>query len=192
MRYDIDSINKRKEKIKILKRIATIIFVIVVYNMILVGISIIDGIEPLSLFGYQAYIITSDSMKPEIKNGDVILVRKIEEKDLRENDVITFMEEGQNITHRIVEISEIDGKKEFKTKGDNNEIQDNKMVLYENIKGKVIMKIPLLGNIVLWMKDQFIILIVLFIVLLICFYSIQRKEKSEIRRRKKEIENKKQ
>ena len=191
MRYDIDSINKRKQRAKVLKIILGIILIILLYNIILVGISMIDG-NKFSLFGYSAYIITSDSMAPEINKGDVVITRKIEEEEIKVNDTITFLEEGQNITHRVIEIKEIDGKKEFITKGDNNEIEDSKSVIYENIKGKVIFKIPFLGNIILFMKDQIILLIIVLIILLVCLYKIQKNDKSEIRRRKKEIEEKKQ
>lgn len=191
MRYDIDSINKRKQRAKVLKIILGIILIILLYNIILVGISMIDG-NKFSLFGYSAYIITSDSMAPEISKGDVVITRKIEEEEIKVNDTITFLEEGQNITHRVIEIKEIDEHKEYITKGDNNEVEDGKSVIYENIKGKVIFKIPFLGNIIFFMKDQIILLIIVLIILLVCLYKIQKNDKSEIRRRKKEIEEKKQ
>ena len=154
MRYDIDSINKRKGRAKTLKIIVGIVLIVIIYNIILIGISMVDGIDNLSIFGYQAYIITSDSMKPEINNGDVIIVRKIGQEEIKENDVIVYSEEAQNITHRVIEITEKDGHKEYKTKGDNNQVEDSKFVLYENIKGKVMFKIPFLGTIILFMKNQ--------------------------------------
>lgn len=190
MRYDIDSINKRKGRAKTLKIIVGIVLIVIIYNIILIGISMVDGIDNLSIFGYQAYIITSDSMKPEINNGDVIIVRKIGQEEIKENDVIVYSEEAQNITHRVIEITEKDGHKEYKTKGDNNQVEDSKFVLYENIKGKVMFKIPFLGTIILFMKNQIIVLIILLVILLFCLYKMQKNDKNELRRRKKESDKK--
>lgn len=190
MRYDIDSINKRKGRAKTLKIIVGIVLIVIIYNIILIGISMVDGIDNFSIFGYQAYIITSDSMKPEINNGDVVIVRKIGQEEIKENDVIVYSEEAQNITHRVIEITEKDGHKEYKTKGDNNQVEDSKFVLYENIKGKVMFKIPFLGTIILFMKNQIIVLIILLVILLFCLYKMQKNDKNELRRRKKESDKK--
>lgn len=187
MKYDINSINKRKKRAKALKIIIGVFLIILIYNIILVGITMVGEMN-FNLFGYQAYIITSDSMEPEINKGDVIIVSKIGEKEIKVNDTITFLEDGQNITHRVIEIIEKDGNREFRTKGDNNKVEDIKAVMYEDINGKVILKIPFLGSIILFMKDQIIILILALIILLVILYKMQKKEKSEIRKRKKEIE----
>lgn len=190
MRYDIDSINKRKGRAKTLKIIVGIVLIVIIYNIILIGISMVDGIDNFSIFGYQAYIITSDSMKPEINNGDVVIVRKIGQEEIKENDVIVYSEEAQNITHRVIVITEKNGHKEYKTKGDNNQVEDSKFVLYENIKGKVMFKIPFLGTIILFMKNQIIVLIILLVILLFCLYKMQKNDKNELRRRKKESDKK--
>lgn len=50
MKYDIDSINKREKKLKIVKIILGIFIVIFLYNMILVGISAVNGVKGLNLF----------------------------------------------------------------------------------------------------------------------------------------------
>ena len=191
MRYDIDSINRRKQRAKVLKIILGIILIILVYNIILVGISMIDG-NKFNLFGYSAYIITSDSMTPEINKGDVVITRKIGEDEIEVNDIITFYEEGQNITHRVMEITDVDGYKEYKTKGDNNQVEDSKTVNFDNINGKVILKIPFLGSIISFMKNQIILLIIVLIILIVCLYKIEKNDKSEMRRREKEIKGKKE
>ena len=88
MKYDVDSINKRKKYANTVKKVLAVILVILIYNIILIFISAEnDGIE---LFGYRAYVITSDSMEPAINNGDAIVVKNCEEEDLQTGDVITF------------------------------------------------------------------------------------------------------
>ena len=188
MKYDIDSISRRKRKVKTIKTILGIILIIIIYNIILVGISIIDKESGISIWGYKAYIITSDSMEPKISVGDIIIVKKLNEDEIETNDIITFYDENKITTHRVVNIDSSNGYKEYKTKGDNNNIDDDKSVLFKNIIGEVIIVIPLLGNIILFMKNQVIVLITILIILLFCFYKIVKIEKSENRRRKKEIE----
>ena len=76
MKYDIESIMNRKKTVQRIRIVLIVIFIIILYNVILVGISSIDNEESLNLFGYQAYIITSNRMEPEINNGDVVIVRQ--------------------------------------------------------------------------------------------------------------------
>ena len=75
MKYDVDSINKRKKYVSTVMKILAIIFVILIYNIILIFIS--SESHGIGLFGYRAYIITSDSMEPSINNGDVIIIKQV-------------------------------------------------------------------------------------------------------------------
>ena len=191
MKYDIDSIKKRKSMTKIVKIIFGIILIILIYNIILVGISAVSGIKEFNLFGYKAFVIVSDSMEDTIKKGDIVIVRNYDESELNENDIITFSNDGQITTHRITQIKEEDGNKKYVTKGDNNDIEDSQEVLYDDIYGKLVLTIPMLGNIFIFMQDKLIFLIIILIILLILLYKMNKKEKSEIRREKKEIEKQK-
>lgn len=191
MKYDIDSINKREKKLKIVKIILGIFIVIFLYNMILVGISAVNGVKGLNLFGYKAFVIVSSSMAGSINQGDIIIVEDCKEDEIRKDDIITYKKDGQITTHRVIDIIEKDGHKEYVTKGDNNITTDNENILFENIEGKLILTIPALGNIFIFMQDKLIILIIILIILLFCLYRLHKKEKSEIRREKKEIEKRK-
>ena len=83
-----------------------------------------------SMFGTYLLTVSSDSMSPTFKEGDIILGTKLSDKDkenLKEGDVITFKTtiDGQAAlnTHRIVQILRNgDGTvSQFITKGDNKE-----------------------------------------------------------------------
>ena len=73
--------------------------------------------------------------------------------DLKVGDVITFRSSSlttpnMTITHRIKAIMEDDdGNICFVTKGDANPIEDESCAKYENVIGKVIIRIPGLGHI---------------------------------------------
>lgn len=90
-----------------------------------------DGVP--SIFGKSLITISTDSMKPVYKAGDLVFMEKIKDADienLKPGDIITFHApidiNGDGIvgdinTHRI---EEVNGNR-FVTKGDNNLIKDN-------------------------------------------------------------------
>lgn len=90
-----------------------------------------DGVP--SIFGKSLITISTDSMKPVYKAGDLVLMEKIKDADiddLKPGDIITFHAPidingdgvvGDINTHRI---EEVNGNR-FVTKGDNNLIKDN-------------------------------------------------------------------
>ena len=189
MKYDIDSIKKRKEINNRIKKTVFIFIIILLYNIVLLYMSYIDKFDTPSFYIYKAYIISTESMQPTLKKGDVIVIKKVDKKDLRIDDIITFKVKGEVITHRIVEIDEVNGT--YKTKGDNNNIIDDVNLLFEDIEGKEIIKIPHLGNIVSGLKNRIIIILTILICLIIYLNKIEKKEKSNATREKKKIEDQK-
>ena len=58
------------------------------------------------LWGFQIYAVTSGSMEPKIRTGDVIYVKQVPFQSLEPGDVITFsMNQGRTVvTHRVEKI----------------------------------------------------------------------------------------
>ena len=133
-------------------------------------------------------IIDTNSMAPTINIGDIVIVKKVEKEKLKQSDVITFSQEGEVITHRIIKV-EADFK--YVTKGDNNNTEDTKKVKYEDILGEEILIIPYLGKAIQIIDNKIIFLIICLIILICAFINIQKNEKLENRREKKKIEEKK-
>lgn len=101
---------------------------------------------------FNAYVVLTGSMLPEIQVNDVVITKKVEAKYLEVGDIITFAStdsrfSGTIITHRIIKKNpDVDGNGiTFQTKGDNNNVADSALVSEGNIYGKVILKIPKLG-----------------------------------------------
>ena len=185
MKYDIESIKKRKQKIKKIKKIIDIVMVIVIYNIVLVSISCMNKIEPITILGCRAYIIISNSMEPIIKKGDIVITKAAKAEDIKVNDIITYKKKDETITHRIINIENNGKEIMYTTKGDNNNIEDIERILYNDIEGKYIIKIPLLGKILLILENKIVFLILVLIVLILYFYNIKIQERREIRREKK-------
>ena len=52
-----------------------------------------------------------------------------------------------SITHRVVEVLHTDEGLRFRTKGDNNQTADGALVIPENVLGKTLLRIPMLGRV---------------------------------------------
>ena len=150
-----------------------------------------NKMQNFSIFGYKAYIITTNSMEPSIKHGDAILTKKPKIKDLKEGDIITFDRNNESITHRILRIDiEDDDTYRYVTKGDNNNVEDKQKVDFDDIEGKKIIVFPKLGYVIEAAENQLVILIITLVVLIFLLARIQSEERKYNRREKKKNETK--
>lgn len=101
------------------------------------------------IVGLQVYTVLSGSMEPNYHVGSIIYVKDVDPATLQVGDAISFMiSETTVATHRIIEV--IPDKDDpnvirFRTKGDNNDIADTNPVHCNNVLGKVVGTVPLLG-----------------------------------------------
>ncbi len=101
---------------------------------------------------YGAYVIVSGSMEPLIKVQDAVIIKRSTEENIKVGDVVTYRSldpafYGVLVTHRVTGIVDVDGKKVYTTKGDHNETTDRTPVYFDQIRGKVVMRIPKIGYI---------------------------------------------
>ena len=110
--------------------------------------------EVPSFFGWKPFIVLSGSMETQILPGDVVVVKEIDAKKLKENDIIAFKDDDNIvITHRIIEIiKDENGNTKYKTKGDNNNDEDDRFVRPEQIEGIYKFRIGKLGNLALFVQ----------------------------------------
>jgi signal peptidase len=99
----------------------------------------------VGLFPLYPSVILSGSMQPEIKKGDIVLMKKIAGDDAEPGDIVQYRFERLNITHRVIKVQNANGAKTFQTKGDANSGPDPKSVGTQQIKGKVVCVIPKIG-----------------------------------------------
>lgn len=138
---------KSKSK-KILNSLTTIIVVMfVILAILLVGVRII-GIDILT--------VLSPSMEPKYPTGSLIYLVDVDPAKLEVEDVITYrISEKTTATHRIKEIIPDEDDPSivrFRTKGDNNDDYDGSLVEFEQVEGKVIFCIPLLGHLAMYIQ----------------------------------------
>ena len=135
---------KIMKALKILAKITRIILTIVLLIIFIFVVVQRYSKGKINAFGYQAYTVATGSMEPQIKIGDVILIKEVDPATLKKGDVVTY--EGSEgdlrgliLTHRIIELrkDEKDNKYYYITKGDANEVEDPE-ISQDNLRGKVV------------------------------------------------------
>lgn len=63
--------------------------------------------KPFTVLGVTWYEVTTGSMRPDIKEGDLVIVVKRDKEDYKEEMVVTFLREGatKTTTHKIFSIN---------------------------------------------------------------------------------------
>lgn len=139
---------------KVLNTILSVILWIIILLAALfsfVTLATKDKNQIASIAGFSPLTVQTDSMKPAFSSGDLIIIKKCDPDTLEVGDIITFHTIIENQyalnTHRIKEITEENGIKNYVTKGDNNALEDTHIITGADIAGKYVTKIPLLGKI---------------------------------------------
>lgn len=134
-----------------IKRSANRIVSIAIIIFLLVIIALTSGI-----FKYYFLTIGSGSMEKELFVGDVVIVKKLKKselKEIREGTIIVFRMQNKVVVHRVTRITKEDGVFLFRTKGDNNEEEDNWVVTEDNLIGLTEYKIPFVGLPSVWLYE---------------------------------------
>jgi signal peptidase len=87
-------------------------------------------------------------MEPAIPTGSLVYIKEMDPAEVEEDEVIAFYaakDSASIITHRVVENRVVMG--EFITKGDANETQDMNPASYDEFIGKVVLSIPVVGQV---------------------------------------------
>ena len=193
---------------KLIEKLVNIIlnftFIIVILSIMLIFYSYIQlnilKQEYNTFFGFSIFNISSGSMKETIQIDDIIIIKLIEkdiakykeffntnnsiiikeENRLNKGDIITFFQDDQIITHRIIEILD-DGN--FITKGDANNSKDSK-VYKQNVIGKVVKIIPRGG---VWIKvfSDSKVITCICITLIFIGITIKNNKKEDTKKRKR-------
>jgi len=134
---------------KIWNRVTTaLIAIVVLLALLIVGARI---------FGLEVFTVLSGSMEPEYPVGSLIYVQKVDYRELKSGDVITFMLDEKTVaTHRIVEVLPDENDPSvlrFRTKGDANNIEDGTPIHYKNVLGSPVFMIPLLGYVANYIQN---------------------------------------
>jgi signal peptidase I len=146
--------------------------------------------------GLNFFTVQTGSMTPYIGKGSLIITKDV--ADYRIGDVVTFdsVQSGETvpITHRIIDIQEIDNNKFYQTQGDANTAPDVDLIQKDDIIGKVYVRIPLIGYIFSFTRTPVGFLLLIFLPAGVIIYDeigTIITEASKLRNKKKDTGKKK-
>lgn len=191
-----------KEKLSPIRFIINVISYAVFMWLILIGATLLIYLADTKIRAakgdftppkYNAYVVLTGSMLPEIQVKDVVVTKKVEGKDLEVGDIITFLSSDKRIsniivTHRILNkyYDASTEKYTYQTKGDNNNTPDFTLAEDSNVIGKVIFKIPKLGYVQELLASRGgLIIVILIPTAAVLSYDIVRLIKNIARKKKK-------
>lgn len=150
------------------------LFLLVAFILIVSFANAIRKGDVPTLFNRAVFIVLTPSMEDVLNEGDMIFV-DTEPDILTVGDIITFRkpdEPNMIITHRIVEINDVDGVRLYTTKGDANDISGDWETNFQEdyIIGKYLSKSAIIGNIYSFVFAGGIS--VIFIAIIIIFVTI--------------------
>ena len=132
---------------------------IAIFPLIILVLPYILIVLPI-FWGYIPAEVTFDSMEPTFKEGELVYYTRCSSKDIGPNDLIVYDDntvETGRIFHRAVGITD----EGYQTKGDNRIHNDEYIVKYSDVVGKVEnIHLPLLGPYVKFINENHTILYV--------------------------------
>ncbi|MCL2540069.1 MAG: hypothetical protein FWE53_01375 [Firmicutes bacterium] len=166
--YDINLPN-----VSVGSRIKTIIYGVTAAVVIFLAAVIGGGL----VFGFQPYVVISDSMHPELPKNSLLIVRAVDPLTLKVGDDITHRLAGGAVnTHRIglIEIDDFDmSNSVIRTYGTASAERDEqgKIIVpdeekmdapigFDQVIGKVFLVVPGMGGALQWVQNNLIIVIV--------------------------------
>ena len=170
---------------KVLTVIGTVLCIILIPILIInstLNIKSFTTEEVPSVAGKLPLIVLTDSMYPVIQSGDLIICSTAQPEEIEAGDVIAFFDPAGNgttiVTHRVLEVTELDGRTAWRTKGDNNNTEDRLLVTGEKLvavyEGT---RLAGFGNVALFMQTTpgLIVCVVCPILLLVGYDMIRRR-----------------
>lgn len=76
-------------------------------------------------------MVTSRSMEPTIKAGDIVISKQVQKTDIKRGDVLILsLPQNQKLKymHRVIEVNDEENRTTIRTKGDSNPIPDKWLI----------------------------------------------------------------
>ena len=158
-----ESKQNKKNKAPVFRTILSVFGTIVTVIVAIISIIILTQKvtnNKASFFGYKIFRVQTGSMIPKYNVGDVILVKENDVDKIKIGDDVTYLgtagsTKGMLITHRVIDIENIDGKIAFHTKGIANNLEDP-IIYGDQINGVVKTKMYILTLICMLLNNKYI------------------------------------
>ncbi|EMT45749.1 signal peptidase I [Anoxybacillus flavithermus] len=129
--------------------------------------------------GWRAHIVLTDSMRPTIPEGALVITKPIESQHLIENKIIVFYYKPLHtyVMHRVSgQMYSVEERTiSIQTKGDANKVKDPITISWKDVKGEYVIHIPVVGYVLKWIKTYIWVVGLLWFILYfrrLCTYMI--------------------
>lgn len=140
----------------ILSKILTILILFI--SIIIVVQKVTNNEE--AFLGFRMFRVQTGSMIPKYQIGDVILVKEVDPDSIQIGNDVTYegktgAMKGLIVTHRVIDIEEVDGKRIFHTKGIANNLEDP-VISEDQINGVVQTKMYIISLICMLFNNKYV------------------------------------
>lgn len=187
-----------KKTLNVIKNILVWLLVIIAVGMMIFTIISVTTFDRShrSLFGYQLFIVKTDSMSAtDFSAGNLIFTKKVDPTSLKEGDIIAYVSQNsanfaETVTHKIRRLTkDANGDPGFIIYGTTTDMDDETVVTYPYVIGQYKGKLAKVGKFFAFLKTTpgyivcillpFLLLIIIQIVHSVHLFKIYKKEQTE-------------
>lgn len=175
---------------KILKCIGTFfICSLILYNILYVANNVFRNKKYVQIFGIYISTEKEKSMEPIIQKNSLIIGHKL--KNVQQGEIVGYDIDNSIKYHRLTKIEIKDGKTTYITKAEQNYREDLEEKKKEDIKSKIVLKIPVIGWLFRLFESKITTIIITIVLGLRFSYYNYKNELTKQRKNKKEKATKK-
>lgn len=175
---------------KILKCIGTFfICSLILYNILYVANNVFRNKKYVQIFGIYISTEKEKSMEPIIQKNSLIIGHKL--KNVQQGEIVGYDIDNSIKYHRLTKIEIKDGKTTYITKAEQNYREDLEEKKKEDIKSKIVLKIPVIGWLFRLFESKITTIIIIIVLGLRFSYYNYKNELTKQRKSKRETATKK-
>lgn len=175
---------------KILKCIGTFfICSLILYNILYVANNVFRNKKYVQIFGIYISTEKEKSMEPIIQKNSLIIGHKL--KNVQQGEIVGYDIDNSIKYHRVTKIEIKDGKTTYITKAEQNYREDLEEKKKEDIKSKIVLKIPVIGWLFRLFESKITTIIIIIVLGLRFSYYNYKNELTKQRKSKRETATKK-
>lgn len=175
---------------KILKCIGTFfICSLILYNILYVANNVFRNKKYVQIFGIYISTEKEKSMEPIIQKNSLIIGHKL--KNVQQGEIVGYDIDNSIKYHRLTKIEIKDGKTTYITKAEQNYREDLEEKKKEDIKSKIVLKIPVIGWLFRLFESKITIIIIIIVLGLRLSYYNYKNKLTKQRKSKRETATKK-
>lgn len=175
---------------KILKCIGTFfICSLIIYNILYVANNVFRNKKYVQIFGIYISTEKEKSMEPIIQKNSLIIGHKL--KNVQQGEIVGYDIDNSIKYHRLTKIEIKDGKTTYITKAEQNYREDLEEKKKEDIKSKIVLKIPVIGWLFRLFESKITTTIIIIVLGLRLSYYNYKNKLTKQRKSKRETATKK-